>query len=175
VVSSDRYYDIAYLSINAQRGRGEIRAVLRISYAILEEGLRGESGEVHEKIGLSAALGEAGDLSEEADDISEITQLFQWSGSRETASGGPLTATLAESSSEAAGVGAGGEQRAQWLQYVGSVVRNEQEHHLFKDTRSNRIYQLRRDSADLEGWRYVKSDDQFHYLEKGGTIYLVDR
>ncbi len=183
LVLSDRYYAIAYLSINAHRGRGEIRAVLRISYAVLEEELQGESGQAHEKTGPSVSVGEAGDAPEVIYEITEvtrgeitrITQLFRWGDSREVAPGAPSIFGSPESSSEAAEVASGGEQRAQWLQYIGSVVRNEREYYLFKDTRSNRIYPLRRDAADPEGWRYVKSDGQFHYLEKGGTIYLVDR
>ena len=183
VVSSDRYYAIAYLSINAHRGRGEIRAVLRISYAILEEELQGESGQAHEKTGPAVSLGEAGDALKVTYEITEVTrgeitrisQLFRWGGSREVASGDPSVFGSSKSSSQAAEIASGGEQRAQWLQYIGSVVRNGREYYLFKDKRSNRIYPLRGDVADPEGWRYVKSDGQFHYLEKGGTIYLVDR
>jgi len=177
VAESDRYYAVNYLSINALKGRGKIRAILRISYSIME-GIPKATGEGESvvKIGRGAELSE-GIRSE----ISKITDMFIWipDTARRTAlasdRGADSDPLPSSDQADITRVGERDEVRVQWLQYVGSVVRLEREYYLFKDTRSNRIYQLSRESASSEGWRYLKIEGDTHYLEKGGTIYLVDR
>ncbi len=178
VAKSDRYLAVNYLSINALEGRGEIRAILRISYSILE----GEGQQEMEGTDSVVNIGEGVEISEATQsEISKITGMFIWvpgAGRRAALASNRDTDTDPLGSSDQAGitrVGEGDEVRVQWLQYVGSVVQLEREYYLFKDTRSNRIYQLSRESANPEGWRYLKIEGDTHYLEKGGTIYMVDR
>ncbi len=187
VAESDRYLAVSYLSINALEGRGKIRAILRISYAILMGEVQDESQQATD--GTQQATGEAEsvvpfgkgvEISEATrSEISTINDLFMWfPGGRRAFASSKSADTGSLGSSDRAGtdqVEERPEVRAQWLQYVGSVVQHEREYYLFKDTRSNRIYRLSRESASPEGWRYLKIEGDIHYLEKGGTIYLVDR
>ena len=187
VAESDRYLAVSYLSINALEGRGKIRAILRISYAILmgevqdgtqqaTEGTPQVTGETESVV----PFGKGVEISEATrSEISTISDLFMWfPGGRRAFASSKSADTGSLGSSDRAGtdqVEERPEVRAQWLQYVGSVVQHEREYYLFKDTRSNRIYRLSRESASPEGWRYLKIEGDIHYLEKGGTIYLVDR
>jgi hypothetical protein len=178
VSNADKYYAVDYLSINALQGRGEIRATLRITYAVLEAGIQ----ETIESLPAEALFSGSDDLTDETrGEIAEINDLFVWYSGVKADGGvrlGEKTEGLQRESSEqidSTPVEDRPQVKAQWLQYVGSVVQQERQFFIFKDIRSNRIYRLTQDFAGPEGWRYLKRDGETHYLEKDGTIYLVDR